>query len=245
MKKTVLITGASRGIGRAAAHRFAAAGFTVIANYKSNEHAAEEVRQELDGMGADCMFIRADVSRPEEVHAMTERIYSECGGVDVLVNNAGVALPQGLFTDFSDKDCRMIFDTDVMGVMNCCRELVPHFVKVHRGKIINISSVWGVRGGSCEVIYSAAKAAVIGFTRALAAELAPSGINVNCVAPGMIDTDMNAHLSEEDMKSFAEEVPLQRIGKPSEIAETVFFLASDAASYITGQVLTVDGGFTV
>jgi len=152
-------------------------------------------------------------------------------------------LPQSLFTDFSDSECRNIFDVNVFGVMNCCREGITEFVNRKSGKIINISSIWGVSGGSCEVIYSASKAAVIGFTKALAKELAPSGINVNCVAPGMIETDMNAHLSDEDKKLFCEEIPMQRTGKPEEVADLICFLASDASNYITGQTITLDGGF--
>jgi len=171
-----------------------------------------------------------------------EDIIEKFGAIDVLVNNAGIALRQGLFTDFLLADAKAVFDTNVFGMMNCSRAVIPHMIRQKSGKIINVSSIWGVCGGSCEVIYSSAKAAVIGFTKALAKELAPSGINVNCVAPGMIDTDMNSHLSKEDMEAFCEEVPLGRIGLPKDVAESLLFLASDCANYITGQNLIVDGG---
>ena len=242
MKKTVLITGASRGIGRAAAVKFAHEGFCVAVNYRENAAAAEKALIELRNSGAECAAFRADISQEDDVRRMFDEVKSTLGEVDVLVNNAGIALPQGLFTDFSDRDCRRVFDTNVMGMMNCCRAAVPDFVRRHSGSIVNISSIWGICGGSCEVIYSAAKAAVIGFTKALAKELAPSGVRVNCVAPGFVNTEMNAHLSKADIDAFASEVPMMRICEPREVAESVFFLASGAADYITGQVLTVDGG---
>jgi 3-oxoacyl-[acyl-carrier protein] reductase len=174
---------------------------------------------------------------------MLDKVIECFGGIDVLVNNAGVALPQGLFTDFDDKDSRRIFDTNVFGTMNCSRAVIPHFVAKKRGRIINISSIWGVSGGSCEVIYSASKGAIVAFTKALAKELAPSGINVNCIAPGMIDTEMNKHLSKEEIDSFAEDIPCGRIGTPQEIADITLFLAEDSSSYITGQTLVADGGY--
>ena len=174
---------------------------------------------------------------------MVDAVTETFGGIDVLVNNAGIALPQGLFTDFDASSANGVFAVNVFGMMNCCRKVIPHFVSKKNGKIINISSVWGMVGGSCEVIYSASKAAVIGFTKALAKELAPSGINVNCVAPGLIETDMNKHLTKEDKAAFAEAVALGRCGKAEEVADAVYFLATEGASYITGQVISVDGGF--
>ncbi len=240
--KTVLVTGASRGIGRATALRFAEGGFCVAVNYRKNHEIALEVCDEIIKKGGFAKAYCADISNVEETRKMIDQIRSDFGEIDVLVNNAGVALKQGLFTDFPDEDVRDIFETNVFGMMNCCRNVIPDFVKKHSGKIINISSIWGICGASCETIYSASKAAVIGFTKALAKELAPSGINVNCIAPGMIETDMNAHLSAEDVESFRQEIPLMRIGKASEVANAIYFLASEDARYITGQVLSVDGG---
>lgn len=242
MMKTVLITGAARGIGRAAAFRFAEEGFAVAVNYKNSREAAETVCSEIKRRGGCAAAFCADVSDNDAVVKMIDAVVERFGGIDVLVNNAGVALPQGLFCDFDAEAAQRIFDTNVFGMMNCCRAVLPHFVRKHSGKIVNLSSVWGVCGASCEVIYSASKAAVIGFTKALAREMAPSGICVNCVAPGMIDTDMNAHLSAEDTEAFREEIPMMRIGKPWEAADTIFYLASEQAAYITGQVLSVDGG---
>lgn len=240
--KTVLITGASRGIGRATALEFAKNGWQVAVNYNKSETAAKELCDEIISLGGFTKSYQADVSDNVAVFDMINSAVADFGGIDALVNNAGIAPVQGLFTDFTDSDAKQIFDTNVFGMMNCSRAIIPHFVSKKSGKIINVSSVWGITGGSCEVIYSASKAAVIGFTKALAKELAPSGICVNCVAPGFIDTDMNAHLSKADIEAFCEDVPLGRIGKAQEVAKSICFLASEDASYITGQVLSVDGG---
>lgn len=240
--KTVLITGASRGIGRAAAIKFAKQGYNVAINYFRSRNAAESLCDEIRQNGGCADIFCADVADNNKVQEMIKAIENKMGAVDVLINNAGIAPKQGLFTDFSEADARAVFATNIFGMMNCARAVIPQMVSKKHGKIINVSSVWGICGGSCEVLYSSAKAAVIGFTKSLAKELAPSGINVNAVAPGFIDTDMNSHLSEEDKRLFCEDVPLQRIGTAKEIAEALLFLASDSASYITGQVLTVDGG---
>ncbi len=237
-----MITGASRGIGRAAALKFAAEGCAVAVNFNQSREAAEEVCAEIKRHGGMAEAICADVSDSGAAERMVAETVRVFGGLDVLVNNAGIALPQGLFCDFGQADAERVFDVNVFGMMNCCRAAIPHFVHRHSGKIVNVSSVWGVCGGSCEVIYSASKAAVIGFTKALSRELAPSGINVNCVAPGMIDTDMNAHLSEDELEEFRQEIPLMRIGTPQNAADAICYLASDKADYITGQVLSVDGG---
>ncbi len=240
--KTVLITGASKGIGRAVALKFAKEGWQVAVNYNQSADAAQMICKEIVENGGAAKAFCADVSNPDAVENMIEEVKLVFGGIDVLVNNAGVALKQGIFTDFSDLDARSIFDVNVFGMMNCARATIPHFVNKKSGRIINISSIWGVSGASCEVIYSASKAAVIGFSKALAKELAPSGICVNCVAPGFIETDMNAHLTAEEVTAFTEDIPLGRIGRAEDVADSVFFLASDAAQYITGQVLVVDGG---
>lgn len=240
--KTAMITGASRGIGRAIAIELAQKGYDVALNYNKSKTEAETLRDELKKLGVKAEIFGADVSKNDEVQRMTGDVISFFSGVDVLVNNAGIALPQGLFTDFDDSEARRIFETNVFGIMNCSRAVVPHFVSKKAGRIVNISSIWGISGGSCEVIYSASKGAIIAFTKALAKELAPSGICVNCVAPGFIDTDMNNHLSKEDKVAFVQDIPLGRIGTAKEVAESVAFLASDAASYITGQTITIDGG---
>ncbi len=240
--KTVLITGASRGIGRETAKKFAEKGYNVAINYNKSKEAAESLCRELKAGGGSAEVFCADVSDSSQVENMVAGITRKFGGIDVLVNNAGIAPKQGLFTDFSAEDAKAVFDTNIFGMMNCARAVVPHMVRQKYGKIVNISSIWGICGGSCEVLYSSAKAAVIGFTKALAKELAPSLINVNCIAPGMIDTDMNVHLSAEDMEAFCNDIPLGRVGSALDVAESILFLTSDAASYITGQVLTVDGG---
>ncbi len=240
--KTVLITGASRGIGRMTAKRFAENGYNVAINYNKSKIAAEELCREIKALGGNAEIFGSDVSDNSQVEEMIKLVNQKFGTIDVLVNNAGIAPVQGLFTDFKESEMKAVFETNVFGMMNCARAVVPQMVREHKGKIVNVSSIWGICGASCEVLYSSAKAAVIGFTKALAKELAPSGINVNCVAPGMIDTDMNGHLSPEDIEAFCQEIPMQRIGTVEDVAETIFFLASDAASYITGQTLAVDGG---
>jgi 3-oxoacyl-[acyl-carrier protein] reductase len=241
--KTVLITGSSKGIGKAIAERFSQAGYNVAINYNCSQPEAQNLKKQLINNGKNAEVFKADIVNAGEVNTMLDKVIECFGGIDVLVNNAGVALPQGLFTDFDDKDSRRIFDTNVFGTMNCSRAVIPHFVAKKRGRIINISSIWGVSGGSCEVIYSASKGAIVAFTKALAKELAPSGINVNCIAPGMIDTEMNKHLSKEEIDSFAEDIPCGRIGTPQEIADITLFLAEDSSSYITGQTLVADGGY--
>lgn len=241
--KTVLITGASRGIGRATALEFANCGYNVAINYKSSQEKAEELCREIRDMGGSAQVFCADVSKNEEVNEMIKKVNETFGGIDVLVNNAGIAPKQGLFTDFSEKTAESVFDVNVFGIMNCTRAVVPQMVSKKSGKIINVSSIWGVCGGSCEVLYSASKSAVIGFTKALAKELAPSGVNVNCVAPGFVDTDINSHLTEEEKNAFCQEIPLGRAGRPDEISKIICFLASEGASYITGQTIVADGGF--
>ena len=240
--KAVLITGGARGIGRAIAEKFADMGFDVAINYNTSKKQAEMLKNELLKKGAKAEIFCADVADADAVSKMVEDINGTFGGIDVLVNNAGIALPQGVFTDVTECDMKKVFDVDVFGLMNCTKAVIPQMVRKKSGKIINISSIWGVCGGSCEAVYSSAKAAVIGFTKALAKELGPSGITVNCVAPGLIDTDMNGHLSKEDIEDFCEAVPLGRVGKPDDVAEAVWLLASGGADYITGQVLNVDGG---
>ncbi len=239
--KTVLITGAARGIGRATALKFAKEGYSVAINFKNSTELAESLKEEIERLGASAEIFKADISIGGQIDKMMIDVYEKFGSIDVLVNNAGIALPQGLFTDFDEGHIRSVFDTNIIGMMNCTKAVIPQMVRNKSGNIINISSVWGTIGGSCEVIYSASKAAAVGFTKSLAKELALSGIRVNCVAPGFIETDMNSHLTDAEKAEFAENVALGRLGKAEEVADSIYFLASDSASYITGQVLTVDG----
>ena len=242
--KTVLITGASRGIGRACALKFAACGHRVIINYKSSAAAALELENEIKNMGGYARTICADVASSAQVNAMLDTIEKELCGVDILINNAGIARTK-LFGDTTEDDWDAIFATNVKGMYNCTHRALKYMLKQKSGKIVNISSIWGICGASCEVAYSASKAAVIGFTKALAQELGPSGICVNCVAPGVIDTEMNGALSADDIASLCEQTPLCRMGSAGEIADAVYFLASESASFITGQVLSPNGGFVI
>ena len=239
MAKVVLVTGGSRGIGKAICEKFAAEGYTVAVNYEKSEDKAKSLAERIGGK-----TYRADVSNYEEVSAMFDKIERELGEVDILINNAAVSVV-GVFQDCGDEEWERLFGVNVKGVFNCCKRAVGNMLKKQSGSIVNISSIWGIAGGSCECHYSATKAAVIGYTKAMAKELGPSGIRVNCVAPGAIDTDMNAHLSKEDWDEIKEETPLYKAGTPEEIAEAVFFAASEKASYMTGAVLNVNGGMVI
>ncbi len=243
MRKCALITGASGGIGSEIAVRLANDGFDIAACYYSDEKGIRELEKKLALTDAKYRTYQADVSDM----ALIKNIFADAtdffGGISVLVNNAGMA-QQKLFTDITEQEFDRITAVNFKSVFNCCQCAVPYMVNQKSGKIINISSMWGVFGASCETVYSATKAAVIGFTKALARELAPSNIQVNCVAPGAIDTKMNFNLSPEDKKAFAEEIPMGRFGTPEEIAGVVSFLASEASNYVTAQVITADGGLT-
>ena len=239
--KTVLITGASRGIGKACAIAFAKEGYGVALNYNVSERAAMEVKEEISALGAKCEIYKCNVSDSKAVCAMVNAIENEFGSIDVLVNNAGIA-QQKLFDTLTDEDFDRMLGINTKGVFNCSREVSRIMLRNHKGSIVNISSMWGSVGASMEVHYSASKAAVNGMTKALSKELGPSGIRVNCIAPGLIDTEMNAIHSEETLKALTEEISLMRMGRPEEVAELAVFLAGDRASYITGQVIGVDGG---
>ena len=237
--KTVLITGGSRGIGAATARRFAAAGYRVAINYNRSEREALELAEELGGTA-----VRADVGDPDQVQAMVDNVLDKFCQLDILVCNAGIA-QQKLFGDLTNEDWKKIFTVNVEGVFYTIRAALPHMLHRKAGRIVTVSSMWGQVGGSCEVAYSASKAAVIGLTKALAKEIGPSGITVNCVAPGVIATEMNAGLSTEDLEALRNETPLESIGKPEDVAESIFFLASDAARFITGQTLAPNGGLII
>lgn len=242
MKKTVLITGASRGIGRACALLFAAQGYNVAINYNANEKAAQEVRGEIISNGSSAEIFRADVSEERAVFDMITAVNARFGRVNVLVANAGESLVKQI-NDTTAAEWDRLFAVNAGGVRNAVQAVLPDMIDRKNGRIITVSSVWGEVGASCEVAYSASKAAVIGYTKALAKELAPSGITVNCVSPGVIDTDMNSHLSDSDKKAIEDQIPACRFGTPEEVAAAILFFASDGASYITGEVLGVNGGF--
>ncbi len=241
MKKCALITGASGGIGSEIAVRLAKDGFSIAACYCSDKNSVRELEKELAGMGAEYRIYQLDVSDRENVNKVFADATEFFGGVSVLVNNAGIA-QQKLFTDITEPEFDRITAVNFKGVFNCCQCAVPFMVSQKSGKIINISSMWGVYGASCETVYSATKAAVIGLTKALARELAPSNIQVNCVAPGAIDTKMNSNLSNEEKLAFAQEIPMGRFGTAAEIAGVVSFLVSEDSNYLTAQVITADGG---
>jgi 3-oxoacyl-[acyl-carrier protein] reductase len=242
MANTVLITGASRGIGRACALAFAKAGYRVAVHYNHSAAQAETLVQQLRETGCDAACFRADIADSAQVNELVQQATAFLGHIDVLVCSAGIALQQ-LFTDTTDLQWRELMGADLDGVFYACRGVLPGMIARGSGRIITVSSVWGVQGASCEVAYSAAKAGVIGLTKALAKEVGPSGITVNCVAPGVIDTDMCACFDADTKAALAEETPLGRLGMPEDVAESILFLASPAAGFITGQVLGVDGGF--
>ena len=235
--RTILITGGSRGIGAALVRKFAGAGDRVYFTYLRAEAEARALAEETGAEAA-----RADAASGEQMEQVIRRIEEETGGIDEVICNAGVSLVKMLM-DTTDGEYRRVMDTNVFGPFCALRAALPGMFWRRSGCAVLVSSVWGQTGASCEAVYSASKAAVIGLTQAMAREAAGAGIRVNCVAPGLIDTEMNAHLTGEDLAELEEEIPLGRMGKPEEVAEAAFFLCSGAASYITGQVLAVNGGW--
>ena len=237
--KTVLITGGSRGIGRAMVELFSSRGYSVAFTYKSSVREAEELSSRTGALA-----VRADSASEADVLSAVKIVSEKLGNPEILINNAAVS-SFSLFADLTLDAWRNTFSVNVDGAFLYCKATLPAMIRAGRGRIINVSSMWGVVGSSCEVHYSASKAALIGMTKALAKEVGPSGITVNCIAPGVIDTDMNKSLSEEDMAALKDETPLMRIGSPSEVAEAALFLAGDGAAFITGAVLNVNGGFVI
>lgn len=238
--RTALITGGTRGIGKAVALAFLERGYEVVINYCHNEAEALATQEEFNMLGYCPVLLRADVSDEAQVRAMFKEFFSIYERLDVLVNNAGVSLIK-VIQDTTPQDWNRIFDVNVKGVYHCCREVVNKMIFAGGGAIVNVGSIWGEVGASCETAYSASKGAVIAFTKALAKELAPSNVRVNCVSPGVIDTQMNSHLVGAEMEELISSIPMERIGAPAEVAEACVFLAE--STYVTGEVLSVGGGF--
>lgn len=242
MEQVALITGASRGIGRAVAMQLAREGYAVGVNYVEHRAEAQALTEALRAEGCAAVCIQADVADGQAVGAMVRATEDALGPITLLVNNAGIS-EQGLFQDMDDRAWDRMLSVNLGGARQVIRAVLPSMLHRKAGGIVNISSIWGLRGASCEAPYACTKAALVGLTRSLALELAPSGIRVNGVAPGCIDTDMVRALGEETRAALIEQTPLGRLGTPEDIAAAVSFLASDRASFITGQILTVDGGF--
>lgn len=245
ISKTVLVTGASKGIGKEIAKKLAGEGYNVCINYNKSRDEAIELKKELLNKGYNVDDFKADVSNREEVDQMIEFVIKRFGSIDVIVNNAGIC-EYKLFVDILEEDLKRMFDTTILGTFNVTQSaLKKYMIKNQCGNIINIASMWGIVGAACETNYSTMKSGVIGMTKALAKEMGPSNIRVNAIAPGIIDTDMNKNLSNEEVEEFVEDIPLGRIGKVEDVAELVSFLASEKSSYITGQIISTNGGAVI
>ncbi len=240
MNKTVLITGGSRGIGKAIVYKFSQAGYNVLLNFNKSEDIANQIANELNNV----KVYGADVSDRNKVINMVNYTIENFGKIDVLINNAGIS-SSGLFQDLPFEEWQKIMDVNLNGVFNCTQAVLPGMIERKSGKIINISSIWGMTGASCEVAYSTSKAGVIGMTKSLAKEVGPCNIQVNSIAPGIIMTDMVADYSMEELNAITDQIPLGRIGSADDVANLALFLASDNANYITGQVLSPNGGWVI
>ena len=239
---TVWITGADRGIGAAIAHRFADTGNRIVLHYHKNEQQAQQTQAQLEAKGASVLLCQGDVKKDEDIERIHRQIVQTCGEVDVFVHNAGMA-QQKLFPDISRMEWNDMMDVHVTGAYLCIQRVLPSMISKKKGKIVLISSIWGLVGASCEVHYSTAKAALLGLTKALAKEVAPCHIQVNCVAPGLIQTDMMASFSEEDIGAMCDDIPAGSLGTAKQVASAVHFLCSKEADYITGQVISPNGGY--
>lgn len=242
MNKVIIITGASRGIGREIARELAEEGEKVIANYNKSEEAANNLKEELNKKNIEIDIVQADVSKREDAKRLAQYALKKYGRIDVLINNAGIA-EYKLFTDETDEDWQKIMNTNLYSAFAMSQEVIPNMIHNKKGCIINMSSAWGVVGGSLEVIYSVSKAGLDGLTKALAKELGPSNIRVNSIAPGMINTKMNDKFNKEEIEELKEEIPLEKIGEPSDIAKCVKWLIED--TYTTGQVISINGGWII
>lgn len=245
MSKTIIITGAAKGIGRAIAKDFAYSGYNVCVNYNTSEKEAKELCDDLAKAGCSVIIYKADITKRDEVDKMVDYVIGTFGNIDVLVNNAGIS-EYKLFVDISQQELERMLNVNILGTFNMTQSVLKKSMLPRKdGTIINISSIWGMVGASLEVAYSTSKAAIIGMSKALAKELAPSNITVNVVAPGAISTDMLSTLSDEDMKVLKDEIPLGKIGAVEDVAASVKFLASYEARYITGQVISPNGGLVI
>lgn len=236
VNKVVVVTGGARGIGAEIVKFLAKLGYKVVLNYNKSESYAQDVKKELNNVE----IFKADVSKKEEANALIDFAIKKYGKIDVLINNAGIA-QTNLFTEITDEDWNNIINTNLNSAFYCSREAVKNMIHNKSGLIINISSIWGITGASCEVAYSTSKAAINGFTKALAKELGPSNIRVNAIAPGIINTEMNSYLSKDELKNIKEEIPLEKIGDPVDIAKCVKWLIED--NYTTGQIISINGGW--
>lgn len=243
MSKVCIVTGASRGIGRGTAIALGEKGASVVINYNKNKAAAEETARAVMEKGGRAKIFCGDISDENTAKALADFTVEKFGRIDALVNNAGIALPPLPFDMTKKEDWDKVFGVNIYGVLNCTKAVLPHMIHNKSGSVVNVSSVWGITGGSCEVVYSTSKAAITGFTKSLAKEVAPSGIRVNAVAPGIINTDMNSHLGENEIKDIEKEIPLGRMGKPEEIASLIAFLCLEESKYITGEIIKTDGGW--
>jgi 3-oxoacyl-[acyl-carrier protein] reductase len=243
LSKNVLVTGSSRGIGKSIALKYAKEGYNIILNCSSSFNELCNTAEEIKSYGVSCLPIMANVSSYESVSNMFEEISMVMGHVDIVINNAGISSIK-LFTQTTEDDWDNIINTNLKSLYNVCSHAVPYMIKNHTGNIINISSVWGNLGASCEVAYSASKGGVNSFTKALAKELAPSNIRVNGIACGLINTPMNSSLTTQEMNEIINEIPANRIGKPEEVANLCYYLSSNNSSYLTGQIITLDGAWT-
>lgn len=241
-RQTALITGASRGIGAAIAERFATLGMNVIIHYSESHEAANHVARRCLSLGANAITLSADIRSAEQVERMKEKLDSRGLVPNILVNNAGVS-HFGLLSDMSEEEWDQVMNVNLKGAFLCTKAFMPAMVTAKYGRIINISSVWGISGASCEAAYSASKGGLNAFTKALAKELAPSGVTVNAVAPGAVETDMMATFNKDEIAALQEEIPAGRLAQPDEIASLVYFLALPESSYITGQVISPNGGW--
>lgn len=240
-RKTVLVTGASRGIGKAIAVKYAKKGYNIVINCLKNKTLLDKVKKEIEGYQVSCLSFVGDVGNYAVCEELFEKIQKQYGPLDILINNAGIAYI-GLLTDMSIDDWNRLVQNNLTSVFNCCRLSIPNMVHEKKGKIINISSVWGNTGASCEVAYSATKGGINAFTRALAKELAPSNIQVNAIACGAIDTEMNHFLADDELMGLIEEIPAGRLGRAEEVADFVYSI-THKNQYLTGQVISLDGGW--
>lgn len=242
MKQIAIVTGASRGIGREIAKTLTRAGIQVVANYNKSEQKAKELKEELKNENKDIDIYKADVSKREEAKALVNYTLNKYGRIDVLINNAGIS-EYKIFTDETDEDWNNVINTNLYSAFVMAQEVIPNMIHNKSGCIINISSIWGMVGASLEVLYTISKAGMDGLTKGLAKELGPSNIRVNSIAPGAIDTDMNADLSTEELKQLEKDTPLGKIGKPEDIAKCVKWLIED--TFTTGQIISINGGWVI